>query len=97
VNHPATSSPAAADIKSYMQGVGEAARAAARAMARAGTGAKNAALVAAAEALIGARDQIIAANAGDVARARAGGADAAFIDRLVLDAASVAAMAAGLR
>jgi glutamate-5-semialdehyde dehydrogenase len=80
-----------------MQGVGEAARAAAREMARAGTGAKNAALVAAAEALLGARNQIIAANAGDVARAKAGGCDAAFADRLVLTGASVEAMAAGLR
>src|SRR5450759_5620892 len=80
-----------------MHGVGAAARAAAREMARAGSGAKKAALVAAAEALLGARDQIIAANAGDVARARAEGHDAAFVDRLVLTAKSVEAMAAGLR
>jgi len=87
----------AAGIKSYMQGLGAAAREAAREMARAGSGAKNAALVAAAEALLGARDQIIAANAGDVARARAEGRDAAFVDRLVVTGASVEAMAAGLR
>ena len=97
MNHSATSSAATTGIKSYMQGLGEAARAAAREMARAGTGAKNAALVAAADALLGARNQIIAANAGDVARATAAGCDAAFVERLVLTGASVEAMAEGLR
>jgi glutamate-5-semialdehyde dehydrogenase len=39
---------------------------------------------------------ILAANAEDVAEARAGGATAAFLDRLSLDDASVEAMAAGI-
>ncbi|MGA2837476.1 MAG: glutamate-5-semialdehyde dehydrogenase [Acidimicrobiales bacterium] len=48
--------------------------------------------------LIGDRsDRILAANAGDVARAVAEGADDTSLDRLCLDAGRVAAMAEGLR
>jgi glutamate-5-semialdehyde dehydrogenase len=90
-------SPGTSAIKAYMQGVGQAARAAAREIARAGTGPKNAALLAAADAIIAARADLLAANARDVARARSEGCDAAFMDRLALDEKSVAAMAAGLR
>ena len=43
-----------------------------------------------------ARSAILAANAEDVAEAKSGGATAAFLDRLTLDAERVEAMAAGI-
>ncbi|MEP6657048.1 MAG: glutamate-5-semialdehyde dehydrogenase [Betaproteobacteria bacterium] len=84
------------DIAAYMQGVGDAAREASRALARATTAGKNAALVAAAGALR--RDQVtlLAANRDDVAAARTAGHDAAFLDRLTLAPKTVTAMAEGL-
>jgi len=84
------------DVAAYMQGVGEAARAAARALARADTGAKNAALTAIAAAIRRDAATLLAANAEDVAAAKAGGADAAFVDRLALTPKSVEAMAKGV-
>ena len=85
-----------ADVGAYMQGVGAAARAAAREVARADTRTKNAALGAMALALREDHAARVAANADDVAAAVAAGHDAAFIDRLTLDAPSIAAMASGL-
>ena len=84
------------DIAAYMQGVGAAAREAARALARATTAAKNAALVAAAAALRRDQATLLAANRDDVAAARTAGHDAAFLDRLTLASKTVAAMAEGL-
>jgi len=85
-----------ADIAAYMHDVGEAARAAARVLARAGTQAKNAALVRTAVALRRDTARIVEANARDVAAARAAAHDAAFVDRLTLDARAIEAMARGL-
>ena len=85
-----------ADVGAYMQGVGAAARAAASEVARADTQAKNAALMAMATALREDEATLIAANAADVAAATAAGHDAAFVDRLTVDADTIAAMAAGL-
>jgi len=85
------------DIHSYMHGVGREARRAARAMARAQTHAKDAALAAMADAIERDRALLLAANAEDVAAARAKGLDAAMVDRLALGAGSIAAMAEGLR
>src|SRR3977135_3143720 len=73
-----------ADIGAYMQGVGVAARAAARKLARADTAAKNAALLAIARAIRRDQAALLAANARDIATARAAGSDAAFVDRLTL-------------
>jgi len=84
------------DIKQYMEDVGQAARAASRAMAKASTAAKNAALLAMAQAIREGRDQLLAANAEDVAEAKANGLDAALIDRLTLTAKGVESMAQGL-
>ncbi len=84
------------DVKAYIRDLGAAAREASRAVARATTQAKDRALVAAAAALRSASATIVAANATDVAHARQGGRDAAFIDRLTLDAAAVDKMALGL-
>ena len=49
-----------------------------------------------AKAIRHARSAILAANAEDVAEAKSGGATAAFLDRLTLDAERVEAMAAGI-
>ena len=73
-----------------------AARAALPLLAAASTTQKAAAITAAAAAIRRRRDDILAANAADVAAARAAGISAALIDRLALDAGRVAEIAAGL-
>ena len=78
-----------------MQEVGKAARAA-RELARADTGTKNRALLATAGAIRREQVMLIAANSEDVKAARAGGEDAAFVDRLTLTERSVEDMAQGL-
>jgi len=85
-----------ADVRAYMDGVGEAARAAARGVARSGTATRNEALAAMAAAIRRDEARLVAANAEDVAAARAAGQDAAFVDRLTLTPQTIAAMAAGL-
>jgi glutamate-5-semialdehyde dehydrogenase len=85
------------DLPAYMREVGERARAASRLLARAPTAAKNTALEAIALAIIRDEKGLLAANAQDIAAARGAGSDAAFVDRLTLDASSVAAMAEGVR
>ena len=84
------------DVKQYMEGVGKAARAASRETAKASTAAKNAALLAMANAIRDGRDTLLAANAEDVAEAKANGLDAAMLDRLTLTAKGVETMAQGL-
>lgn len=73
-----------------------AARAALAALATAPTGQKAMAITAAAAAIRSRAAELIAANTADVAVARAGGISAALIDRLALDDARIAAIAAGL-
>ena len=85
-----------ASTAELMHAMGTSARAAARELALASTDAKNAALRAAAQALRKATPTILAANAKDIAAAREAGRPAAFIDRLMLDEARVAAIAKGL-
>jgi len=84
------------NIEEYMEGVGRAARAASREMARASTAAKNTALLAMAKAIRDSREQLLAANAADVAEAKTAGLDAALLDRLALTAKGVETMAQGL-
>ena len=86
-----------ADLRALMAAMGAAARTASRALARASTGARNRALVAAAEELVDREKAILAANAKDVKAARSEGNDDAFIDRLTLTAKAIEAMAEGLR
>jgi glutamate-5-semialdehyde dehydrogenase len=86
----------ALNVKDYMEGVGKAARAASRATAKASTGAKNAALLAMAQAIRESQASLLAANAADVAEAQANGLEAAMIDRLTLTAKGVESMAQGL-
>jgi glutamate-5-semialdehyde dehydrogenase len=86
----------AIDVAAYMRGVGEAARAAAREVARADTDAKNRALHAMATAIRRDEGRLIAANREDVEAARAKGLDDAFVDRLTLTPKTILAMADGL-
>src|SRR5437660_2651578 len=84
------------DVVALVRELGVAARNASRELARASTEAKNRALGAmAAEIRAGAR-AILAANAGDVAQAKADGCDTAFIDRLALTPQLVEQMAIGV-
>jgi glutamate-5-semialdehyde dehydrogenase len=84
------------DVAQYMTSVGAAARNAARALARADTDAKDRALRAVAAAIRRDEAALLAANAKDVAAARAADQDSAFVDRLTLTPKTIAAMAEGL-
>ena len=83
------------DIPAYMAQLGRAARAAARLMAAAPTAAKNEALRALARRLRGQTDALTAANAQDLASARAAGLAAPLQDRLKLTPAILATVAEG--
>jgi len=85
------------DIKRYMRDVGQRARVAARAMARAETAAKDAALLAMAAEIEKHSEALIAANRKDLDAGRNAGLDSAMLDRLELNAVRVQAMADGLR
>ncbi|AME25227.1 Gamma-glutamyl phosphate reductase [Caballeronia sordidicola] len=85
------------NIDEYMTDLGRRARRASRAMARASTGAKNAALAAIADAIERERAALKDANARDLSRARDKGHDAAFIDRLTLSEKALNTMIEGLR
>ena len=84
------------DIKRYMQQLGEQARAAARVLARADGPTKNRALAAAAAAIRRDAAELLAANAADVADAKARGLAPALLDRLALTPEGVETMAEGL-
>ncbi len=84
------------DIDAYMADVGQRARAASRETARSSTAARNRALVATAGAIRRDAAALKAANAKDLAAARAAGHDAAFVDRLALTDTVIESMAAGL-
>ncbi|MBF5057942.1 gamma-glutamyl phosphate reductase [Alcanivorax sp. 521-1] len=84
------------DIQQYMADVGRQARAASRAMARATTGEKNAALSAIAGALRAHRSAILDANQRDLERGRDSGLEPALLDRLELTPARFDGMVEGL-
>ena len=83
-------------ITEMMQAVGKEARQASRAMARASTEQKNRALTHIARLVREQASRILETNAVDVERAKKGGHDAAFIDRLTMTAKTVESMALGL-
>jgi len=87
---------APSDLKGYVLQIGRRARIAAREVARADTETKNRALLLAAKALRRDAKKLIAANTADLITARAGGKDAAFIDRLTLTDNVIEQMAEGL-
>ncbi len=92
----AGSAKAEAALAVTMREIGRETRKAARVLALASAAQRTQALAAMAKAIRGSRAEILAANAEDRAEAKSGGATAAFLDRLSLDAARVDAMAAGL-
>ncbi len=85
-----------APLPEDMRALGRRARAAALAVREATPETRTAALQAMAERVRPAAPAILAANARDVAAARAKGLDESFIDRLLLDESRIAAMAAGV-
>jgi glutamate-5-semialdehyde dehydrogenase len=85
-----------AELTTLMTDLGRQARAAARTLALAPPEQKNRALEAMERAIRADADKILAANAEDVADAKAAGATSAFLDRLTLTPARVEAMAAGI-
>jgi len=85
------------DVQTYMHGIGRAARAASRLVAKADSETKNRALTATAQALERAAEALLAANAQDLKAAQAKKLDDAVIDRLELTPKSIAAMADGLQ
>lgn len=84
------------DVKAYMQQLGQQARAASAAIAKAETGDKNKALQAIAEIIEARREPLMAANEKDLARGRENGLDAALLDRLELTPARIDTMIEGL-
>ncbi|MER8572400.1 glutamate-5-semialdehyde dehydrogenase [Mesorhizobium sp. M1338] len=85
------------DTVALMADIGRRARAAARPLAIATTAAKNAALLAMAEAIVARGQDILDANAIDVSNGQESGLSVSFMDRLKLDPARILAMAEGIR
>lgn len=83
------------DIAQYMNGVGQAARSAATAMAKADTQAKNATLLALARLLREQTDALRTDNAKDIGAAEAAGLAAPMVDRLRLTPKVLATVAEG--
>jgi len=84
------------DIEQYMQQVGQQARDASRAIARADSNAKNEALRTIATAIRRNSTVLLAANQKDLAAARAAGLEPAMLDRLTLSEKGIESMADGV-
>ncbi|HZL61755.1 MAG TPA: glutamate-5-semialdehyde dehydrogenase [Pseudolabrys sp.] len=84
------------DIAACLGEIGRQARVAARMLALAPTAQKDRALELMAGAVRGQISSILAANAEDITEARASGVTGAFLDRLILDAGRVEAIAAAI-
>lgn len=85
------------DVTEYMKSLGENARKASRAIARASTQNKNAALLAIADAISDEREALKTANQRDMKRGEENGLEAALLDRLQLTDATIDTMIEGLR
>ena len=83
-------------IQQMMQDIGQRARSASRAMARASAEQKNQALLHIAKVVRQKASEIQKVNLIDVERAKANGQDAAFIDRLTMTPKTIETMALGL-
>ncbi|GAA1015221.1 glutamate-5-semialdehyde dehydrogenase [Nocardiopsis tropica] len=94
---PTTQDADLAAATEAVQEAARAARAASKQLVTLTTEQKNAALHAAADALLANKDRILAANAEDVDRARAAGTEESLVDRLALNASRVDGIASGLR
>ena len=85
-----------AAIAAMMNTLGRNAREAARLLSRAPAADKNAALDAAAAAIVASRDEILAANRRDMEAAQARGLSGAMLDRLMLDDGRIDGIAAAI-
>ena len=85
------------DLEQQVRAAATRARVAAAELAPLARARKDSALLAMADALAGATDDVLRANAVDVAAARAAVTPPAMIDRLMLSAERIDGMAAGLR
>jgi len=85
------------DLKEIILDLGKRARAASKQLAQLSSEQKNAGLLAMAEELLASEAELLAANAGDVERAKADGLSSAMIDRLTLTPARIEGMAEGIR
>ena len=83
-------------VKRMMQDIGKRARASSRAMARASSEQKNQVLLHIAKLIREQSAQIQKVNQGDIERAKSGGQEAAFIDRLSMTSKTIETMALGL-
>lgn len=84
------------DVNEYMQSLGQHARQASRALARAGTETKNKALLAMAAEIRAAAETLKRENERDLEAGRSKGLEAALLDRLTLSDARIESMAEGL-
>ncbi|WP_229487906.1 glutamate-5-semialdehyde dehydrogenase [Pseudoduganella lutea] len=85
------------DVKEYMEALGQRARAASRAMARADSATRNKALSLIADAIEREAEALRAANQQDLEAARANGLAPAMVDRLTLSDKAIGTMVEGLR
>jgi glutamate-5-semialdehyde dehydrogenase len=85
------------DIELHMVEMGRRARAASRALARAETGVKDAALLAMAEIIEARAEALMVENRKDLEAGEKNGLDAALLDRLAFTPERIAVMAEGLR
>lgn len=85
-----------ADIRQYMQELGQRAKAAAAVIARAGVADKNQALRATAEAIDASRDELMRANEIDLNQGREKGLEAPLMDRLELTPGRIDTMVEGV-
>lgn len=85
------------NVKEYMAGLGQKARAASRVIAAAPTALKNKALLAIADELDKSRITLVAENQKDLAAGKANGLDAAMLDRLAVKPSTIDGMIEGLR
>ena len=95
-NQSLPDNPTTDQINAWMEALGKKARLASRAMAKASTQQKNAALIHMAQLVRAQAEQLKEVNAKDVERATISGQDAAFIDRLTMTDKTIATMAEGL-
>lgn len=84
-------------VQTSIAALGRSTKTAAKQLARVGTEQKNRALNALADGLLACQDEIIAANAIDVANAKARGVEAYFVDRLTLNPQRLQAIANDVR
>jgi glutamate-5-semialdehyde dehydrogenase len=84
------------DLRAYVAGLTDAARAAARGLRTSSADAKNRALAAVADRIRERSPSILAANARDLERGRAGGLSVAMLDRLALDGKRIEALRTSL-